>query len=242
MNLKQLRLTLRGISGRYDLVDADGADRGMNYYINAGVRFLDSNYSGIKGVGHHYQLLPAGTYFAQFERCRAVHEVWVADQDARVKLQKRSRAELLQYYTKPFSEMDKGAPSYYTPISLRNIPEELSADDLTALDFVTQYMDTLSTDHYSYNGVLFLPPTDKQYMLEVVGTFYSRPLTTDTDENFWSVEHENLLVAATMLQIESTHRNSQGVNDWLNVIAAHLDGINKDLAEQEAADVDQMRG
>jgi hypothetical protein len=41
-NLFQLRLTFRGFSGRFDLVNTDGSDNGANFYINEAIKWLDS--------------------------------------------------------------------------------------------------------------------------------------------------------------------------------------------------------
>ena len=42
MNLGELRRTFIKLSGRYDLVDASGSDAGANFFINAGIRMLNS--------------------------------------------------------------------------------------------------------------------------------------------------------------------------------------------------------
>ena len=41
MDLLQARKTFRDLSGRHDLVNEDGSDAGIDFYINEGRKFLD---------------------------------------------------------------------------------------------------------------------------------------------------------------------------------------------------------
>jgi len=98
MNLLQLRLQFRSISGRFDLVEEDGTDIGANFYINAGQRHLDRMDETQKSWGVAHRFCEVNYYSAQFNWCRAVKEVWAATTVARWQLEKKSLQDLIASY------------------------------------------------------------------------------------------------------------------------------------------------
>ncbi len=78
--------------------------------------------------------------------------------------------------------------------------------------------------------------------LKVYGKFHSLFLSVNADENFWSVNYPNLLILATLRHREGFFRNTQGYNDFDNIIQKTLKGFDKDLVESIAAEELQMKG
>ena len=238
MNLLQIRQQLRTVSGRFDLVDADGSDSGAGFYINAGQRHLDRLDETQKSPAICYRFCEPGFWSVQFPYCRAVKEAWAATLTARWQLEKKNLQDLIAgYFTKLPSGIDPGGTLYYSPAITRYIPEDIAADDFEAF---IGYVDVMSGDHYNYNSILLAPPPDEKLLVEVKGLFYSYELSADTDESYWSEVHPDVLIMAAMRHIEIVNRNTQGVRDWDNSIAAAVVGIGKDLVEEEIAEVTQI--
>lgn len=242
MTLLELRKLFRTQSGRFDLVNADGSDNGATFFINAGIRHLDRVTRFQKSPGRVFQNVAAGSYLAQFTLCRAVQEVWMATSTERWQLTRMWMQDFRTKYTSPWASLDRGSPVHYTPALLRAIPETWTAEDLTNVGFVTNYMDVNTSNHEEYNGVLIAPPPDEAMMLEVVGLFYSQTLAADTDTNAWTVLHPEVVLMGAMMQLEIMQRNTQGVNDWVNAINAHVTEIEKDQVDQDISEVTQMKG
>jgi len=239
MNLLQFRQKFRTLSGRFDLVNEDGSDNGADFFINAAQRHLDRLDETQKSWGISYKFCEVDHYAVSFPYCRAVKEVWVATITARYQLEKKDLQDLIaEYFTTLPSGIDSGSPLYYSPTVTRHIPEAIPADDFESF---AGYVDVISADHYAYNTVLISPPTDEKLLVEVKGLFYTAELIEDTDKSYWSEVHPNVLVMATLREIEIINRNTQGVNDWDNAIAAAVSGIGKDLVEELIAGVSQIK-
>jgi hypothetical protein len=243
MNLLQIRTAFIQRSGRYDLVvdTTDWADNGANFYINSGQRFLDRLDTLPKSWGRHFTSVAAGRNYAIFPYCRAIKECWAMTSSERKRLRKIDISDLREYYNEPVGSVNTGEPEYYAPAALRIIPE---SDRLAIGEFegIIDYADVMFDKHYEYNGVIFYPPPDETYNIEVWGLFYSPELSNDTDESFWSVVHPEVLLMAAMHQVEIMYRNTEGANDWLAAIQQEVVGLGKDFVEEHIAEVDQMEG
>jgi hypothetical protein len=64
----------------------------------------------------------------------------------------------------------------------------------------------------------------------------------NADENFWSYNHEDILIAASLREIEYFYRNSEGYKDFDLGVMKKLHGIDIDLASIDAADSMEMEG
>ena len=244
MNLLQIRTKLVQLSGRYDLVvdRTDYADNGADFLINAGQRYLDRMETVKKSYGRNFRLVTAGVSYAIFQNCRAVKEVWCQHaSDGRTKLEKVDMDDLRVAYNDLMTSDDYGTPLYYAPAFLRVSPE---TDRLTIGDFESYigYADVMFDQHYEYNGVIFMPPADDEYVIETWGMFYSPELSSDTDESYWSAVNPSVLIMAALREIEVFNRNSEGVKDWENSIRLSILGLGKDFTEENIAEVDQMEG
>ncbi len=78
--------------------------------------------------------------------------------------------------------------------------------------------------------------------LKVYGKFHSLILSTNSDDNYWSVNYPNLLVLACLRNREAFFRNTQGYNDFDKIIKRTLHGIDNGLVEGLAAEELQMEG
>jgi len=241
VNLLQLRQRFRTLSGRHDLVDADGSDSGADFFINAGQRHLDRLDETQKSPGICFRFCEVGFWSVHFPYCRAVKEVWANSTTAKWQLEKKDLQHLLAgYFTTVPSGIDVGSTLYYAPAITRSVP---ATRDIEAADFeaFAGYVDVMSADHYAYNSILVAPPPDERIALEIKGLFYTEELSEDTDKSYWSEVHPNVLIMATMREIEIFNRNTQGVKDWDNAIAAATSGIGKDLVEEEIAEWTQIQ-
>lgn len=240
MTLKEIRTWFIQISGRYDLVEdaVDFVDKGANVYIKAGQRYLDRGVTQKKGTARAVNMLEVGQYLMTFSEIRAIQEVWCArDQIGRWLLEKKD----FDWIRQAFPNMDtltNGTPMFYCPAVLETVTPPAEG-----FDGLMNYLgDMTGDDATSYNGVIIFPPPDVQTMVEVFGYVYKKSLVEDTDTNFWSLEHPELLVMSAQLILEKFNRNTEGVRDWKESIGEHLDAISKDLAEEESEDVDEMEG
>ena len=240
MNLLQIRQLFREISGRFDLVNEDGSDNGANFYINEGRKFLDRLDENQKSWASTFKWLYPGLWGVQFAHCRAVKEVWISNDKGRWQLEKKRLQDLLGEYLRiPPSQRSTGSPLYYSPAVTRYMPESATVKDLEAF---VGFVDIPSGNAHMYNSILIAPPANELMFVEITGLFYSQELTFDTDENYWTIMHPNLLVMAAMRQLEIVNRNTQGVNDWTNAIMAEAMQIGFDLVEELIAEVDNMEG
>ena len=241
MTLLAVRTQFAKITGRYDLVvAATYADNGADFYINAGQMYLDRLETFHKSYSRVFEEVVADEWYHLFQLCRAIKEVWISNSAGeKWKLTKIAFDLLRAAYAEDPANLDTGSPLYYAPIFIRRTPE--TADTVT-VDFfgATEY--TSAVDHYEYNGLVFLPPADGTYTLEINGLFYHPKLTLDADENYWTEVNPLVLVMAASRALEVAYRNSEGVKDWDNSIKAELFGLGVDLVEEESAEVSEMEG
>ena len=243
MNLLQLRTQFVKRNGRYDLVDDTVAwnDNGANYYINAGQRYLDRFETIKKSQARNYQYVTADDYYVTFPYCRAVQGVYVMDSDAQKKLEKVDYDKLREYYAKPQSDLDTGEPTYYVPIGIR-LSEEIDRMEAGEITTVTDWAHVVVDPSYEYNAIMFYPPADASYTIEITGLFSSPELSSDTDTSYFAMVHPEILLMAANRQLEIDYRNTAGVKDWEAAIQSEVFGLGKDLVEEHIAEVNQMEG
>ena len=239
MNLKEVRLQARELSGRFDLINEDGTDNGFDFHLNEGMRYLDRIYLHSKTPARHFVTLESGDYYATFTLCRAIKEVWVATTTARTQLEKMDIQDFRASYPAPWNLVGSGTPLYYTPALLRKVPKDVQIQNMGGF---IGYADVMIGDSHDYNGVLIAPKANAQLHMEVIGYFYTEALVNDTDENYWTSQHPSTLIMGAMRQIEVFNRNSEGRLDWERAIALQLDGVDKDVVEEELSEVDNMEG
>jgi len=132
---------------------------------------------------------------------------------------------------------DNGAPIYYSPVVTRKIPEDA---DLSSFSSFLTYTDTLTNVTSDFNGIVVSCPTDEQLLVEVKGLFYSKYMSEDDDQNYWSVVHPLTLLKATMRELEIFNQNQSKVKAWDEELAIEITNINKDMVEEEIAEVTEI--
>lgn len=251
MTLTQIRARVKTITGRFDLVNADGSDNGMDFYIKAATRYLDMTTNIVNSHATYRKDLAAGDYKVTFKQARSIHRAWVysASEDKRVQLVEKTLEEIKEEYAKDLSGVTQGTPKYYARFILRLQPDQQDtwaneaaflADGSAA--FTEEYQDVLFGDYHPYTGILVMPPADGAYTLTLQGHFFSKEMTDDAHKNFWSEQYPELLVYATAYCIEADYRNTRGANDWINVMQPLKMNLEFDMIEQESANTDQMNG
>lgn len=242
MTLLAVRTQLVKITGRYDLVvdTSAWADNGADFFINAGQLYLDRLETFGKSYSRVFETVTSGQWYKLFQLCRAIQSVWISNSDGeKWKLEKIDFDILRAAYAEDPASLDNGDPLYYAPIFIRRSPE---TNDVVTIDFfgTTEY--TQAADHFEYNGLVFLPPADGTYKLEIHGLFYHPKLTVDASENYWTEVHPLVLVMAASRALEVAYRNTEGVKDWDAAIKAELFGLGLDMIEEESAEVSEMEG
>jgi hypothetical protein len=246
MNLLQIRTWFVQESGRYDLVvdTAAYADNGANKYLNAAMRMLDRMQTTKFTEAHFWKqalvTVKHVTFGAEF---RSIHAAFATKESdsSRTELEKLTLKEIKeQHFGYLGGTVDAGSPLYYSPAVFRLGPEaEMAIGDI---DVPANYLDYIGESPYKYNGILFSPPCDESYSIEVWGYVYSKTLALDADENWWTWNHPELVVMAGQLVLEKMMRNTEGVKDWTAAIKMELQGIDFDLAEEDFANISQLGG
>lgn len=239
MNLLEVRTQFIKLSGRYDLADAVFADNGADYFIKAGLKFLDRKVEFDKDLAKFFKQFAIGEYFAEFQDYRTVDRVYFATSDGRVELEYLAPAEMqTKFGTEPYVDVSSGTPTYFTMAITRSVPEG------TALDVIGNYGSEIKTDgsQVTKQGLIIMPPTDTAGMIEVWGKYETPWPSVDTGTNYWFDSFEDIAVNAALYKLEVSYRNTAGAADWLAAIDVDLFGIEKDNIEDDAKRAGEMIG
>jgi len=241
MTLVEIREAFVRRTGRYDLVvdTTDWADNGADFYIQAGSRMLDRLEEHEKSKAKTFVTLAVGDWYAVFQECRAILDVWIAGDEYRKKLQLRDIDTMRAYYNDLPTNIDNEVPEYYSPALLRTYP---LGTKITVDEWQDTTFEIADKADYEYNGVIFMPPADDAYVLEVQGYFYAKKLTDDAHVNYWSAAHPEILVMGASYILELMYRNTEGAKDWMTGIKQLLSDLGKDFVEEQASGVNQIRG
>ena len=243
MDLVTLRQQFVRITGRYDLVvdTTDWEDNGADFYINAGIKYLDRLETTKKSYSRAFPEVTSDDWYAVFQNCRAIKEVWCSNSDGeRWQLVKRDFALLRAAYNELPANLDSSEPIYYSPV--QTLRKDVETADQMTIDYFYNDETTEANNNFKYNAIVFMPPADDTYRLEIYGLFDTPELSDDEDENYWSDVHPMALVMAGARALEIMYRNTQGAKDWERSIAIELSGFGMDLVEEEIAEVTQMEG
>lgn len=174
------------------------------------------------------QSLAAGDYYATFKYAISVSEAWIANAaDGRDPLDFRTYTleQLRAEYNEPIAEITRGTPIYAAWNVIRLAPGSSTTLPTTGdtADIVLK-----SADEAILDGILFYPPADVAYTLRIKGVFYTQPLSTSDGEtkSFWSENHEDALVAATLYRIEKlNNRNRAAAKVYLDEMNETVHGL-----------------
>lgn len=251
MSLVSARTEFARLSGRHDLVTdfggGDYTDNGADWFIQRGLDELDLMLPLPKSEKQYKVDLTADSYLLTVQRIIALHEVWMANADGRWQLEEKDEQWMKDSYPTPYSDLTGARPKYYTQMRSELSPDlkDLRSDDYTS-QFTFDYQDVLfhtdDTPHYKKIRVIVMPPSDETFTASVVGRFLSEEISEESDENFWTYNHEDLVVLAAMMMMEKTFRNMTGVREYREEIMNKLTLIDKGAAEQEQYNINQMEG
>jgi len=239
MDLVTLRQKFVEISGRYDLVSDPNsmADNGADFYIQAGQNMIE-RMAGIlsESEGRIWETIVADAYYVSFQkRCRSIISVWANNDEERFELKKIDWADLKDYFADVASEIDSDEPAYYCPAKMR----EVDATDKGATGTFLNFTSATSKD---YRGILVLPPVDEAYDIEILGHFYQPALTSDDDENFWTILHPGILIRAAIYQLWLYYRSDRRTRGLLRSLEYEVAEVSKDAVVEETVTESEMDG
>ena len=250
MDYHEIRTLFAKRSGRYDLVDTDWSDNGADFFFNSAQRLLDRLVEHEKSMARSYHILASGSWYVVTEGLMAIKEVWLSDADGKFKLEKKDIAELRDTYYEEPADLTVGTPSFYAPAVLRPYPD---ASTETTLAAFTDAGDVIASDdgtgHYTYNGVILMPPADGAYTLSIWGKFRSPELSAVVAEaawtetkSYWTELHPDILLKAALYELEAFYRNTEGAKDWKAILDVDLISLDSMMADQEMSDIQEMEG
>ena len=230
MNLQEMRELVLVESGRRDLerktVGGELGERPLvDFYINAGSRWLDFQQESEREFSEYEEPFAIGDSETKMRHCRHVEDVWFTNSDSeKVALTWMSEADAMKEYPK-LSSTDNGVSKYW---GLYTLSKRTGGG--------------VAAESWDYKGVRLLPPTEAVITLNVFGHFHAPPLDEEESENWWSVVHPTVLSLATQWQIEAVNRNREGMRDFEAALAPWLRGIDQDVALGTQAQSMTMKG
>src|SRR4030067_1693792 len=237
MTITELRTEFRIRTGDLNILDVD-----IDKYVNRGIKFLDMLTEYTHAPAKYHAILAANTHHISFDAaCRAIREVWLIEANTgRVQVNKIQPNDMKLLY--PTAPNDTGGiPSFYSIDIMRAFPDTFDPAAIGNAAYV-KYLDT-QISNWLYRGIEFNCPTDKEYMVEVIGLF-NHPALTDIvpaiTTNWWTEQQPEATMLAAMYHMELTYRNSEGASDYLTGINSIITGIDRDKADEESAESTQM--
>lgn len=240
MNLKEIRTKFIDLSGRFDLVmdTINYVDNGANFYVQGGLKWLDTQ-SEVKGhFGIVYRLLEAGSPSVTFKNSKVVTDVFIVDTGLeKTVVNYLPYDKFMEEYPKLRNTEDTGTPEYWTKMPVRAVNK---LED-TKINGYIDYMDLIDLSE-SYEGILLAPVPTVDCHLEVWGKFNADDLSEDEDYNWWTVNYPNIVIKAALRELDTFNHNTSGVNDWTNSLMMDLYGIEKDFVDADTYHISQMEG
>lgn len=228
MSLLDVRTEFVKQSGRYDLVvDATSfANNGADFHIKAGQRFLDRELGFPQEESELTLSLATNAITTTVAGLMTVLEVWVQDtgDNTITKLKRDSIAGLRTEYgdeKSSLANVDTGEPRAWALGWMRQGLTD-SASDLGTKKLVT------------------MPPADKSYTLIVRARLESSALTRDASVSFWTEEHPDVLVMASLYKLEAGYRNFEGSQAALANVREAVNGIYNEIIEQMQVDMSHL--
>jgi len=220
MNLAYLRQQFIETSGRYDLLGEPVSDGRIDeavkneeiipadFYINAGVRYLETHCT-ITALAETLINIPKGETVAILQSMRELRKVYI----------------------------DNGIGGWqllpeeaYEVVTIRHAP------DIGLVDIKTLPLDKLIYMSVgrsaSFRGVRLKQPVAGLYKFE--GSFWLPALLKPVDTNYYAEQHPQLVLWAAMYVLEVSYRNNEGTKAWRASIQEELNYINNDHAREEA--------
>lgn len=223
MTLAEFRKEFVQLSGRFDLVKdtQDYKDDGADFLINAGVRLLDSMFTHTKSYATSEIQTEIGKSVYDVPSMLSIEGVQRGSDKGRVTLT-HIEEHVLQEIG-PTEKSSSGVPASYAIFT-------------SVSDGVTGN----SKDNLSKLTIKVTPTPDKVLSLYVYGRV-SLKLSNENSQNFWTINYPEILISATMYQIERFHRNRQGMADHMAAIQRDMRNLDADAIESQMGSITQMR-
>lgn len=242
MNLREFRKLLVETSGRYDLCNDDGSDAGGNRFIQLGQKHLETitHWDKVQAT-LNFTLVGVSNFMLPNLRTLDYVAARVATTDRFTELVRVSLAEARKHVMDQIQSTN-GLPLFYTIFRGRGQVGEATADNFFSL--TETFQDVLVSQNYNAAGVLLTPVLTSTAIVhvEVSGLFREPKLADDLDTNFWLEEHHNILLWATLREMEVMYRNTQGVKDWDAAIGSALTALEMDAVMDESNQISRMEG
>lgn len=186
-----------------------------------------------------FETLSIGAYSIVFQnRCVSIEEVWVNNNESRSLLSKISLRELKEYYSSLASEAATGNPLYYALANLR----ALETTNKTSLGTFINLNWSETDTNYDYRGIIIVPPASESMVIEVVGKFYQPVLNEDTQKNYWTILHPEILIKAALYQMEIFSEKYDTAKNRLNALINEIMMLDMDIVTEEIQDIDTFGG
>lgn len=243
MELKEFRKLFVETSGRYDLMNDDGTNNGADYYINQGLRHLETIMHWDKMEATFNKTLVGVSNF-MVQDLRTINKVFarLTMMDKFTELARINIAQARQYVMA--DTQAGGVPLFYCLFRSRGVHQSLTIVESFFLGTGNTYQDVLEGQNFDSVGMLVLPliaPSDS-VQIEITGLMRSARLVDDTDSNYWTVEWPNVLLYASRRELEVQYRNLQGVKDWDSAITSALVQQEMDYIMDESNQISRMEG
>lgn len=219
-------------SRRYDLVvDATTyTDNGADRYINNGIRILDRKIDHPKQFRSTFFQMAVGDNSVIPEYLMHPRNIWISDSGGRVNIinNRMSIDGYRKQYSKAVADQDSGTPIDWALYSAGLAPSQIgdTSSDFTTAGYLgvenVHFQDAAIGPDWNFNTILLGPKADAVYTVEIDGKYYSRPLTDNSDQNYWTVQHPELVVQAAIWILERNNRNAAGMR-------AAMEGINEEI-------------
>jgi len=243
MNLREIRQKFVQLTGRRDLVNEATEngntyyeDNGSDFFIRAGLRYLD-RITDLNGQREDIKMyLPSGEFVVPIGRVTHVKEGGdVAGKGFRVVesvrvVRDNDEAQFLRRITfqdfkrkRQRSENQQGSvPSVYT-----------LAEPIQAVKDVGKK---------GHRELMVWPPapSDSTVPLGIRGLLTSATLKDDDDRNWWTINMPETLIQAGWYTLERFYRNRTGMKDHRRAILDDIQNFKADEYQEEAVSSDQM--
>jgi hypothetical protein len=217
--------------GRTDLVGLTGGapdysvDNGIDDFLDDAIRWLCDTYEFLAERRYVFTAV-AGSFFHTIPRNSLIKRVELCDGAARIQLKPSNIEQLRIDYPEPYGNIDPGQPYYWA----RNV--HIVETDLTP---VSDIGDAVAPGNPQ---LLYLPPADVDYTMQVWGRFYPPRLASIFDTNHITLNHREAVYLAVAYKLAVNNRNSTEQGDWLTAIAAVMKGPRADDLDRQMTELE----
>lgn len=250
MDYVDVRKKFAELSGRWDLLTATYEDAGADFFLNAGQKYLDHLLDAGKMIGRYPVIVTAGAYVVKTIGLRAIKEVWAANAGGKFQLLPDILQKIKTEYSEDLSSIHQGVPRYYAPAIFRPFPDTLASTvGMHSVGDLLLFSASAPAQHFNYDGIVIMPPSDGTYTIEIVGLFYSPTLSATLSgsvwtqaKSFWTEVHPDILLSAAIYKLHALYHNTSAAADYKVLVLEDILGLDKDIVERDLVGYLQMGG